>query len=86
MKAIATNAMSGSGKPKLSPIAKALIARDLMWFDPGGRFPQLFCTKAGLAALRAMMVDRRLADSTKFAHVRQELGIDPRARDDTKID
>jgi hypothetical protein len=24
-----------------------------------------------------MMADRRLADAKKFAHVRQELGIDP---------
>jgi hypothetical protein len=37
----------------------------------------LFFTKAGLVALRAMMMDRRLADPKKFAHVRQELGIDP---------
>jgi hypothetical protein len=27
--------------------------------------------------LRAMMADRRFADPEKFAHVRQELGIDP---------
>jgi hypothetical protein len=26
--------------------------------------------------LRAMMADRRFADPEKFAHVRQELGID----------
>jgi hypothetical protein len=31
----------------------------------------------GLAALRAMMRDRRLADPEKFAHIRVELGIDP---------
>jgi hypothetical protein len=34
-------------------------------------------TEAGLAALRTMMTDRRLADPVTFAHVRQELGIDP---------
>jgi hypothetical protein len=32
-------------------------------------------TEAGLVELRAMMADRRLADSKRFAHVRQELGI-----------
>jgi hypothetical protein len=32
---------------------------------------------AGLAALRAMMADRRLADPKKFAYIRQELGLDP---------
>ena len=31
----------------------------------------------GLAALRAMMADRRFADPKTFAHVSQELGIDP---------
>jgi hypothetical protein len=34
-------------------------------------------TEAGLAELRAMMTDRGLADPKKYAHVRQELGIDP---------
>jgi hypothetical protein len=33
--------------------------------------------EAGLVELRAMMADRGLADSKRFAHVRQELGIDP---------
>jgi hypothetical protein len=35
-----------------------------------------FFTEAGIAALRAMMSDRRLANPEKFAHVRRELGID----------
>jgi hypothetical protein len=34
-------------------------------------------TEAGFVELRAMMGDRRLADSKRFAHVRQERGIDP---------
>lgn len=51
-----------AGKPKLSPIAKGLIARGLMRLDASGRFPRLFFTDAGLAALRVMMMDRRLAD------------------------
>jgi hypothetical protein len=29
-----------------------------------------------MVALRQMMANRRLADPTKFAHVRRELGID----------
>ena len=32
---------------------------------------------AGLLALRVMMADRRFANPKTFAHVRQELGIDP---------
>ena len=43
----------------------------------GHRQPRLFFTDTGLAALRAMMADRRMADPAKFAHIRRELGIDP---------
>ena len=66
-----------AGKPKLSPIAKGLLDRGLMQLDTSQRLPRLFFTEIGLAGLRAMMADRRLADPKKFAHVRQELGIDP---------
>jgi hypothetical protein len=48
-----------------------------MRLDTSDRFPRLLFTESGIAALRAMMMDRRLADPTKFAHVRRELGIDP---------
>jgi hypothetical protein len=72
-----------AGKPKLPPTAKALIARGLMRLDTSGNFPRLFFTEAGLTALRAMMTDPRLADPEKFAHVRQELGIDPVSEDNT---
>jgi hypothetical protein len=40
-----------------------------------GRQPRFFFTEAGLAALHAMMADRRFANRVKFAHVRQELGL-----------
>jgi hypothetical protein len=66
-----------AGMPKLSPIAKGLLERGLMRLETDQRLPRLFFTEAGLVALRAMMMDRRLADPVKFAHVRQELGIDP---------
>src|SRR5271165_4210420 len=66
-----------AGKPKLSPVAQGLLERGLMRLDTGERLPRLFFTEAGLIELRAMMTDRRLADPKKFAHVRQELGIDP---------
>jgi hypothetical protein len=44
-----------------------------MRLDTSGRLPRLFFTDVGLAELRAMTSDRRLADPVKFAHVRQEL-------------
>ena len=73
-----------AGKPKLSPIAKGLLERRLMRLETGQRLPRLFFTEAGLAELRAMMADRRLADPKKFAHVRQELGIDPMPDTETR--
>jgi len=66
-----------AGKPKVSPTAGGLVERGLMRLDTSQRLPRLFFTEAGLAELRAMMADGRLADPKKFAHVRQELGIDP---------
>jgi hypothetical protein len=68
-----------AGQPKLPPTAKGLVDRGLMRLVTSERLPRLFFTEAGMAELRAMMMDRRLADPAKFAHVRQELGIDPAA-------
>ena len=58
--------------------AAGLVARGLLRLDATGRWPRLFFTDTGLAALRAMMADARLADPAKFAHVRQEIGLNPR--------
>lgn len=65
-----------AGQAKLPPTAKGLVDRGLMRLDTSDRLPRLFFTEAGMAELRAMITDRRLADPAKFAHVRQELGID----------
>jgi hypothetical protein len=48
-----------------------------MRLDTSDRIPRLFFTEAGMTELTAMIMDRRLADPVKFAHIRQELGIDP---------
>ncbi len=66
-----------AGQPKVPRAAVGLLERGLMRLDATGRLPRLVFTEAGLAALRAMMADKRLADPAKFAHVRQELGIGP---------
>ena len=65
-----------AGKPKVPQAAQGLLDRGVMRLDLTGRLPMLFFTDAGLDALRTMMADARLADPKKFAHVRQELGID----------
>ena len=68
---------ANAGKPKVSPTAGGLVERELMRLDTSQPLPLLLFTEAGLAELRAMMADGRLADPKKFAHVRRELGIDP---------
>jgi hypothetical protein len=68
---------ANAGKPKVSPTAGGLVERELMRLDTSQPLPRLFFTEAGLAELRAMMANGRLADPKKFAHVRRELGIDP---------
>ncbi|MBN9560461.1 MAG: hypothetical protein J0H14_06980 [Alphaproteobacteria bacterium] len=75
-----------AGKPKLPPTAQGLVERGLMRLDTGYRLPRLFFTEAGLTALRAMMSDSRVADPEKFAHIRQELGIDPVPEPDTTLE
>jgi 2-hydroxychromene-2-carboxylate isomerase len=71
-----------AGKPKLPPTAKGLVERGFMRLDAEEHLPRLFFTETGLAMLRAMMAERRFADPEKFAHVRQELGIDPASHRD----
>ena len=66
-----------AGQPKVPQAAIGLVERGLLRLDTTARMPRLFFTEAGLVALRAMMADARLANPGKFAHVRQELGIDP---------
>ncbi len=66
-----------AGQPKVPLVAKGLLERGLMRLEPTPWPPRLFFTEQGLATLRAMMADRRFANPVTFAHVRQELGIDP---------
>jgi len=66
-----------AGKPKLPPVARSLVDGGLMRLDTSQHWPRLFFTEAGLVELCAMVADRRLVDPKRFAHVRQELGIDP---------
>ena len=66
-----------AGQPKVPRVAQGLLDRGLMRLQPTPWPPRLFFTEAGLAALRAMMADRRLANPKTFAHVRRELSIDP---------
>lgn len=68
-----------AGNPKLPLPAQGLVERGLMRIDANKRLPRLVFTATGMAALRTMMRDTRLANPLKFAHIRQELGIDQSA-------
>src|SRR3954468_9521005 len=72
-----------ASQPKLPPPAKSLLERGLMRLDTSQRLPRLLFTGTGIDELRRMMSDRRLADPKKFAHVRQELGLDPMPEPET---
>ena len=69
-----------AGQPKVPIVAQGLLERGLMRLEPTPWPPRLFFTEAGLALLRAMIANTRFADPLTFAHVRQELGIDPRPK------
>ncbi len=66
-----------AGKPKIPIAATDMVARGLLKLDTTTRMARLVFTEHGLAALREMMADKRLANPTKFRHVQQELGLEP---------
>jgi hypothetical protein len=66
-----------AGQPRVPAPAQGLIDRGLMRIDTADTWPRLLFTDAGLAVLRTMMADSRLASPKTFAHVRRELDIDP---------
>jgi hypothetical protein len=63
-----------AGKPKLSPIARALVRLDATRHEPTPAPAALHRNRACRAVCHDG--DRQLADPKKFAHVRRELGID----------
>ena len=67
-----------AGQPKLPPAVQSMLARGLVEVRVGQRWPwpRAFFTEAGLAALRELARDKRLLDPERYAHVRQELGLE----------
>ena len=64
------------GEPKVPPAVRSLLARGLVEVRPGRIGFRAVFTAAGLAALRALVRDRRAMDPVRFAHLRQELGLE----------
>ena len=71
-----------AGQPKLPVVVQGMLERDLVEVRSDGRWPRACFTEAGLAALRELARDRPQLDPLRYAHVRQELGLEPAARTD----
>ncbi len=65
-----------SGQPKLPLTVQSMLERGCVEVRMDGRWPRACFTKAGLAALRELARDRRQLDPVRYAHVRQELGLE----------
>ena len=71
-----------AGQPKLPVTVRGMLERGLVEVCIDGRWPRACFTEAGLAALRELARDRRQLDPVRYAHVRQELGLQPATRTD----
>ena len=63
------------GQPKIPPAVQSMLDRGLLRLEITQRGPRAYFTKTGLAALRQLVRDRRAMDPTRFAHLREELGL-----------
>ena len=64
------------GEPRLPPAVGSMLERGLVEVRAWRFGPRAFFTEAGLTALRRLLRDRRAMDPVRFAHLRQELGVD----------
>jgi len=64
------------GEPKIPKVIQSMLDRGLIELRPGPfGWPAAFFTMTGLDALRQLLRDPRAMDPERFAHLRQELGI-----------
>jgi hypothetical protein len=74
------------GQPKIPAAAASMLARGLLELRPapGPGGTRAYFTEAGYAALRLLAQDRRALDPKQYAHVRQELGLEPNRAGDSR--
>ena len=65
-----------AGQPKVPPPVRSMLERGLITLRTDQRWTRAHFTPAGLDALREMARDRRLLDPVRYAHVREELGLE----------
>ena len=65
------------GQPKIPKAIQGMLERGLVEIrtNPMGRQAAFF-TETGLVGLRQLMRDRRAMDPERFAHLREELGLE----------
>jgi hypothetical protein len=75
-----------AGQPKIPAAAASMLARGVLELRPatGPGGIRAYFTAAGYAALRLLAQDRRALDPKQYAHVRQELGLEPDPAGDSK--
>jgi hypothetical protein len=75
-----------AGQPKIPAAAASMLARGLLELRPaaGTGGTRAYFTDAGYAALRLLAQDRRALDPKQYAHVRQELGLEPDPAGDSR--
>ncbi len=66
-----------AGQPKLPPAVASMIARDLVTLQSDRIGASVQFTDAGYAALHLLAQDRRALNPLTYAHLRQELGLEP---------
>jgi hypothetical protein len=64
------------GQPKLPPALRSMLERGLVEVRPHPRGVRAFFSESGFAAMRLLLLDRRLMNPESFAHLRAELGLD----------
>jgi hypothetical protein len=66
------------GEPKIPKVIQGILDRGLVEIRRNAMGRQAaFFMEAGLEALRQLLQDRRAMDPERFAHLRQELGMEP---------
>jgi len=63
-------------QPKIPPAVQSMMDRGLVEVRVSERGPRAFFTEAGQRELRRLVLDRRYMDPKRFAHLRQELGLE----------
>src|ERR1700712_1687614 len=66
-----------AGQPKIPAAVASMLERGLVEIGPNNIGFRARFTASGIAALKLLAQDRRALDPKQFAHIRQELGVDP---------